>query len=691
MRLIPVLPATVILAATMMLLTVVADAEPFVPEQFQVDLTLWDWVVLGPDDTTHPITISGGPAKVQLMLYSNPYNKEDIVSEWSHRGAGWRYTDRLDTCVYISPSYEFEDGENVFHWDSFEKNGESFQPPSTNRIMTYDISYWLRVWAYANEGQSAAPALPGNTVRLQTTGADGAPLNRPMLITETARWFLGNDPANTSLIETTAFPLDEGWTQSGPPLLEVTDTATYAYVAAYDSTADTYSPSRSVRRYEWVSGGTSILDSGWGEDLHWDVPNISSSSAGSLESDGEYLYLYDYFTDYPEFWRQGKIYILGLESGEMLYDFYIEWLLPPGTDVPLALINTAPPATHFAGGFLHATSPDCRLQMFDMHWYMETEDGKEMFRWINAETTVINPSGNPSVHVASVAGFAEGYQLATITGSPSGTNLLIGPDGTSLGWLDLSDGGTDTVAQALVCDNGSAFDGIYTVHRDASGAMTGIRYRGTKTVHDSADFIYLYDYTGADVIRPNGGEVLVAGTEYTVKWTETYTRKPAISFMPYFSDIYLSVDAGRTWQSLTWGKCGESETITIPTVDSDSCLVRVSCYKAGIEDISDGFFTITAVSSVSDDNIPTAFAVLPASPNPFNPSTAIPVDIPAPGHVRAVVYNLTGQRIAVLADGDFPAGRHTLLWRASGSAAGVYICRVEYGGKTRAAKVTLAK
>ena len=52
-------------------------------------------------------------------------------------------------------------------------------------------------------------------------------------------------------------------------------------------------------------------------------------------------------------------------------------------------------------------------------------------------------------------------------------------------------------------------------------------------------------------------------------------------------------------------------------------------------------------------------------PNPFNPSTIIPYQLPAPARVRLEVFNILGQRVATLVDGERPAGFHTATWNAT--------------------------
>ena len=73
-------------------------------------------------------------------------------------------------------------------------------------------------------------------------------------------------------------------------------------------------------------------------------------------------------------------------------------------------------------------------------------------------------------------------------------------------------------------------------------------------------------------------------------------------------------------------------------------------------------------------------------PNPFNPSTIIPYQLPAPARVRLEVFNILGQRVATLVDGERPAGFHTAAWDATdasgrGVASGVYLYRLLGGGE----------
>ena len=83
--------------------------------------------------------------------------------------------------------------------------------------------------------------------------------------------------------------------------------------------------------------------------------------------------------------------------------------------------------------------------------------------------------------------------------------------------------------------------------------------------------------------------------------------------------------------------------------------------------------------------LPEGFELGANYPNPFNPSTMIPYQLPAAMHVRLQVFNLLGQRVATLVDGEQPAGFHTASWNATDAAgqavgAGVYLYRLSGDG-----------
>ncbi len=79
--------------------------------------------------------------------------------------------------------------------------------------------------------------------------------------------------------------------------------------------------------------------------------------------------------------------------------------------------------------------------------------------------------------------------------------------------------------------------------------------------------------------------------------------------------------------------------------------------------------------------LPQEFALLQNYPNPFNPTTTITYDIIEPSHVRLSIFNVLGQEVAALVDGDVEAGSHSITWNSSNTeglqlSSGIYIYRM---------------
>ncbi len=107
-----------------------------------------------------------------------------------------------------------------------------------------------------------------------------------------------------------------------------------------------------------------------------------------------------------------------------------------------------------------------------------------------------------------------------------------------------------------------------------------------------------------------------------------------------------------------------------------------------LDDLS--FGKITEVKS-SRNNIPGKFTLYQNYPNPFNPTTTIKLDNPKSENIKLIIYNILGQKVATVFNGNLSAGRYTFSWNADNFSSGIYFCRLTAGSYSLIKKMVLEK
>ena len=88
---------------------------------------------------------------------------------------------------------------------------------------------------------------------------------------------------------------------------------------------------------------------------------------------------------------------------------------------------------------------------------------------------------------------------------------------------------------------------------------------------------------------------------------------------------------------------------------------------------------------------PSAFAVKSAYPNPFNPSTNLSLQLNTTANVSVKVFNIMGQLVDVIAEGNFSPNTYNWTWNADNLSSGVYLVRTQVGSKVDTQKLMLLK
>ena len=106
--------------------------------------------------------------------------------------------------------------------------------------------------------------------------------------------------------------------------------------------------------------------------------------------------------------------------------------------------------------------------------------------------------------------------------------------------------------------------------------------------------------------------------------------------------------------------------ITVPVMINTDRGERVKVDLNGVQLIGQDGQNIPVVAkgdgSVALELIPMQYALYQNFPNPFNPITEIQFDVPDVGVLDLVVYNLMGQQVRRLVNGEIQAGYHRVVW-----------------------------
>ena len=112
-----------------------------------------------------------------------------------------------------------------------------------------------------------------------------------------------------------------------------------------------------------------------------------------------------------------------------------------------------------------------------------------------------------------------------------------------------------------------------------------------------------------------------------------------------------------------------------------------SCYGAIINGVTYGTVSVEDETEI----LPEHFSLSQNYPNPFNPETVIRFTLPVAGYTKGVVYDVLGNEVTTLLNGDMSAGNHEVRFNAIDLSSGVYFFRLESGNYSSAIKMVVGK
>ncbi len=145
------------------------------------------------------------------------------------------------------------------------------------------------------------------------------------------------------------------------------------------------------------------------------------------------------------------------------------------------------------------------------------------------------------------------------------------------------------------------------------------------------------------------------------------------------------------------GKTGSDGSVNITSSLEEGVTYTIAARKTGFA-VKLASYQTTIVTDAEDefDVLPGDYSLHQNYPNPFNPSTIVSFDLATGSLVRLTVYNTLGQTVAVLLDGNLPAGRHSVEWDGTDSfsravASGIYFYRLECSDFSDVKKMALLR
>lgn len=285
---------------------------------------------------------------------------------------------------------------------------------------------------------------------------------------------------------------------------------------------------------------------------------------------------------------------------------------------------------------------------------------------------VTGTNGSGKVHKTSVS-YLVGKNFITV--SANRTNLQFKVDGTtytnsSLFNWDLNAPHTLTAITPQV--SGST-RWVFTNWSDGGDTSHSIN---TGTIISNYTVNYKTQFKLISLLTPGSLPVTINGGNLF------YDSATTVSFSP--TPLQLTYN-GKEYYFQRWNGTGNgSYTGTNPNgviQNMNNVVVQTAVYDTiapiGIQNLNNG--------------VPQVYQLHQNYPNPFNPVTKIKFDIPKQSYVKIRVYDVIGNEVAQLYNGDMDAGFYEADFNAASYASGVYFYRIDAGDYSSVKRMVLVK
>jgi outer membrane protein assembly factor BamB len=368
-----------------------------------------------------------------------------------------------------------------------------------------------------------------------------------------------------------------------------------------------------------------------------------------------------------------KLYALA-PDGVKLWDLSVPDAIEssPAVDATTGMIYVGA-----SNGKLYAIRPNGVIK-----WFYATDDAITGSPAIGADGTLFFGSLDSNIYAVSTDNGELKWSYPT--SGPVESSPIV--DANGMVYIGSSDG----IFYCLDGSNGSLkWQGITG---NAICSSPAIGSDSTVYIGSNDGRLYAYGHSApVTLIQPNGGEVLIRNTVYSLLWNATGNVSNI--------KLHYSLNSGTSWILMSDSEVNDGiYRWQVPDTVCFTCKAKVTAYVAGGDsawDVSNDTFTI-AIHGIENLEIPKTLFISQNRPNPFADLTEITYGLPQPAHVRIGIYNLSGQHVLTLVDNQQNAGCYAVKWDGRNMngrdvGTGVYFYRLLTGQNTITKKMYLAR
>jgi photosystem II stability/assembly factor-like uncharacterized protein len=257
---------------------------------------------------------------------------------------------------------------------------------------------------------------------------------------------------------------------------------------------------------------------------------------------------------------------------------------------------------------------------------------------------------------------------------------LDGGGGVNIGVWATTDGGNNWFDF-----NGGTMLNTYTVRAlvfDPTGNHTLFAGRASGTANLGGVYEYTYSFIPVELVSFSAE---VFGGDVNLTWI-TATELNNYGFEVERRNAELDV-----WSNIGFvNGNGSSSEMHYYSFSDNSAAVGKYFYRLKQLDFSGAFeysneVEVTILEALNDYTLQQNY------PNPFNPSTKISFSIPQSGYTTLKVFDVLGNEVANIIEGELNAGSYELRFDASGLSSGIYFYSLTSGVFTKTMKMILTK